>query len=157
MDWLHCQKEAQSAIYILHSNILKINFITVSPHPQGSRSKVGAAPGIETRGGEDGAKRRRVSSVKQPAESSSSGDEGLSALPCLVTLNPGVRIVSVAAGGRHTLALSGKFVYVLDKLPSTHHTIVFAFLEYHLCTLPFMNYTVTLPKIFQRGITFFFF
>ncbi|XP_027772775.1 ultraviolet-B receptor UVR8 isoform X3 [Solanum pennellii] len=73
---------------------------------EGSRSKVGAAPGIETRGGEDGAKRRRVSSVKQPAESSSSGDEGLSALPCLVTLNPGVRIVSVAAGGRHTLALS---------------------------------------------------
>uniref|UniRef100_M1CLF1 Serine/threonine-protein kinase Nek8 n=1 Tax=Solanum tuberosum TaxID=4113 RepID=M1CLF1_SOLTU len=78
----------------------------VSRHPQGSRSKVGAAPGIETRGGEDGAKRRRVSSVKQPAESSSPGDEGPSALPCLVTLNPGLRIVSVAAGGRHTLALS---------------------------------------------------
>lgn len=78
----------------------------VSPHPQGSRSMVGTASGIETRGGEDGAKRRRVSSAKQPAESSSSGDEGLSALPCLVTLNPGVRIVSVAAGGRHTLALS---------------------------------------------------
>ncbi|XP_055811130.1 ultraviolet-B receptor UVR8 isoform X3 [Solanum dulcamara] len=73
---------------------------------EGSRSKVGAPPGIETRGGEDGAKRRRVSSVKQPSESSSSGDEGLSALPCLVTLNPEVRIVSVAAGGRHTLALS---------------------------------------------------
>ncbi|XP_055811129.1 ultraviolet-B receptor UVR8 isoform X2 [Solanum dulcamara] len=80
----------------------------VSPHSQGSRSKVGAPPGIETRGGEDGAKRRRVSSVKQPSESSSSGDEGLSALPCLVTLNPEVRIVSVAAGGRHTLALSGQ-------------------------------------------------
>ncbi|XP_049405781.1 ultraviolet-B receptor UVR8 isoform X1 [Solanum stenotomum] len=78
----------------------------VSRHPQGSRSKVGAAAGIETRGGEDSAKRRRVSSVKQPAESSSPGDEGPSALPCLVTLNPGLRIVSVAAGGRHTLALS---------------------------------------------------
>lgn len=78
----------------------------VSPHPQGSRSTVGAVSGIETRGGEDSAKRRRVSSAKQQAESSSSGDEGLSALPCLVALNSGVRIVSVAAGGRHTLALS---------------------------------------------------
>ncbi|XP_019245319.1 PREDICTED: ultraviolet-B receptor UVR8 isoform X2 [Nicotiana attenuata] len=73
---------------------------------EGSRSTVGAVSGIETRGGEDSAKRRRVSSAKQQAESSSSGDEGLSALPCLVALNPGVRIVSVAAGGRHTLALS---------------------------------------------------
>lgn len=91
---------------------MKINFITVSPHPQGSRSKVGAAPGIETKGVEDGAKRRRVSSAKQQAESSSTGDEGLSALPCLVALNPGVRIVSVAAGGRHTLALSGNFVHL---------------------------------------------
>ncbi|KAJ8542104.1 hypothetical protein K7X08_016970 [Anisodus acutangulus] len=78
----------------------------VSAHTQGSRSTVGAASGIEPRGREDGAKRRRVSSSKQSAESSSSGDEGLSALPCLVGLNPGVRIVSVAAGGRHTLALS---------------------------------------------------
>lgn len=109
-DWLHCQKEAQSAIYILQCNILKINFITVSPHPQGSRSMFGAVSHIETRSGEDSAKRRRVSSAKQQAESSTSGDEGLSALPCLVALNPGVRIVSVAAGGRHTLALSGNFV-----------------------------------------------
>jgi hypothetical protein len=28
-------------------------------------------------------------------------------MPCLVTLNPGVRITSVSAGGRHTLVLSG--------------------------------------------------
>ncbi|XP_016459869.1 ultraviolet-B receptor UVR8 isoform X2 [Nicotiana tabacum] len=80
----------------------------VSPHPQGSRSMFGAVSHIETRSGEDSAKRRRVSSAKQQAESSTSGDEGLSALPCLVALNPGVRIVSVAAGGRHTLALSGQ-------------------------------------------------
>lgn len=102
---------------------MKINFITVSPHPQGLRSTVAAASGIETRGGEDGAKRRRVSSAKKPAESSSSCEEGLSALPCLVSLNPGVRIVSVAAGGRHTLALSG-ILYVLDKPASIHHTSV---------------------------------
>ncbi|KDP44887.1 hypothetical protein JCGZ_01387 [Jatropha curcas] len=75
----------------------------VSPRSQGSRS----SGGIDSRGGGDeSTKRRRVSSVKQIAESSSSADETLSAFPCLVTLNPGVRIASVAAGGRHTLALS---------------------------------------------------
>ena len=58
--------------------------------------------------GDESTKRRRVSSTKQPVESSSSGDEPLSAFPCLVALNPGVRIATVAAGGRHTLALSGK-------------------------------------------------
>ncbi|XP_027921396.1 ultraviolet-B receptor UVR8-like isoform X6 [Vigna unguiculata] len=56
--------------------------------------------------GEESTKRRRVSSSKQTAETSSSSDENLTALPCLVTLNPGIRIASVAAGGRHTLALS---------------------------------------------------
>ncbi|XP_019191893.1 PREDICTED: ultraviolet-B receptor UVR8-like isoform X3 [Ipomoea nil] len=76
----------------------------VSPRFQGSGSAAGAVS--VSRGVEDGAKRRRVSSSRQAAESSSSNDESLSALPCLVTLNPGVRVVSVAAGGRHTLALS---------------------------------------------------
>ncbi|XP_019433156.1 PREDICTED: ultraviolet-B receptor UVR8-like isoform X1 [Lupinus angustifolius] len=75
----------------------------VSPRCQGSRSTEGTA---STTSGEDSMKRRRVSSAKQTAESSSSGDDTLTALPCLVTLNPGVRIASVAAGGRHTLALS---------------------------------------------------
>ncbi|XP_050212038.1 ultraviolet-B receptor UVR8 isoform X2 [Mercurialis annua] len=75
----------------------------VSPRLQGSRSSGGS----DARGsGDEGTKRRRVSSAKQIAESSSSGDETLSAFPCLVMLNPGVRIANVAAGGRHTLALS---------------------------------------------------
>uniref|UniRef100_A0A2P2Q5Y0 Ultraviolet-B receptor UVR8 n=1 Tax=Rhizophora mucronata TaxID=61149 RepID=A0A2P2Q5Y0_RHIMU len=81
----------------------------VSPLSQGSRSIGGSGTlsGIGGKGGGDeSTKRRRISSAKQAAESSSSGDETLSALPCLVTLNPGVRIVTVAAGGRHTLALS---------------------------------------------------
>ncbi|KAK1409441.1 hypothetical protein QVD17_35967 [Tagetes erecta] len=52
-------------------------------------------------------KRRRLSSAKQAGESSSSGDDQpLSTLPCLVALHPGVKITTVAAGGRHTLALS---------------------------------------------------
>ncbi|XP_027160079.1 ultraviolet-B receptor UVR8-like isoform X1 [Coffea eugenioides] len=78
----------------------------VSPRSQGSRSTSGAIPNVDKGGGEETAKRRRISSTKQTAESSSSGDETLSALPCLVTLNPGVRIAAVAAGGRHTLVLS---------------------------------------------------
>ncbi|KAK7276313.1 hypothetical protein RIF29_17452 [Crotalaria pallida] len=75
----------------------------MSPHCQGSRSTRGTAFGTS---GEESTKRRRVSPAKQTAESSSSSDDTLTALPCLVTLNPGVRISSVAAGGRHTLALS---------------------------------------------------
>ncbi|KAL8093493.1 uncharacterized protein LOC141690035 [Apium graveolens] len=76
----------------------------VSPRSQPSKSSGGPA----SAGGEESAnaKRRRVSSAKQAAESSSAADEPLSALPCLVTLSPGVRIATVAAGGRHTLALS---------------------------------------------------
>ncbi|XP_024027320.1 ultraviolet-B receptor UVR8 isoform X1 [Morus notabilis] len=78
----------------------------VSPRSQGSRSSGGAGSANDARGGEESTKRRRVSSAKQAAESSSSAEESLSALPCLVTLNAGVRISTVAAGGRHTLALS---------------------------------------------------
>lgn len=84
----------------------------VSPRSQGSRSSSGTMSATEARGaGEEYSKRRRVSSAKQAGESSSSGDETLSALPCLVTLNPGVRIANVAAGGRHTLALSGNLPF----------------------------------------------
>ncbi|KVI09865.1 Regulator of chromosome condensation 1/beta-lactamase-inhibitor protein II [Cynara cardunculus var. scolymus] len=79
----------------------------VSPRSHGSRSTGGAASGVDGKAiGDENTKRRRVSSTKQVVESSSSGDEPLSALPCLVALNPGVRIATVAAGGRHTLALS---------------------------------------------------
>ncbi|KAL3650190.1 hypothetical protein CASFOL_006593 [Castilleja foliolosa] len=72
----------------------------VNPRTHGSRS------GVDSRGADETSKRRRVSPAKQTAESSSSGDETLSAFPCLVTLNPGIRITAVAAGGRHTLSLS---------------------------------------------------
>ncbi|KAL8051151.1 hypothetical protein ABFS82_06G126400 [Erythranthe guttata] len=77
----------------------------VSPRSHGSRSSGGSVSG-GIRGADETSKRRRVSPAKQVAESSSPVDEPLSAFPCLVTLNPGVRISSVAAGGRHTLALS---------------------------------------------------
>ncbi|KAK7372409.1 hypothetical protein VNO80_05787 [Phaseolus coccineus] len=75
----------------------------VSPRSQGSRSTGGTA---SNNSGEETTKRRRVSAAKQTAESSSSTNDSLTAVPCLVTLNPGIKIASVAAGGRHTLALS---------------------------------------------------
>ncbi|XP_052184195.1 ultraviolet-B receptor UVR8 isoform X2 [Diospyros lotus] len=84
------------------------SFLTeqVSPRSRSSRSSSGTLSGTDSTGGEESAKRRRMSSSKQAAESSLSGDETLSALPCLVALNSGIRIATVAAGGRHTLALS---------------------------------------------------
>ncbi|KAG6488854.1 hypothetical protein ZIOFF_050108 [Zingiber officinale] len=78
----------------------------VSPRSQGSRT---TGSGFDSKVGDENTKRRRISSVKVGPESSSSGDEALSAPPCLVTLNVGVRISIVAAGGRHTLALSACF------------------------------------------------
>lgn len=73
----------------------------------GSRTEASKSIGGTASSGEESTKRRKVSSAKQTAEISSSGDDILTAMPCLVTLNPGVRITSVAAGGRHTLILSG--------------------------------------------------
>ncbi|KAI5407461.1 ultraviolet-B receptor UVR8 isoform X1 [Lathyrus oleraceus] len=72
----------------------------------GSRTEASKSIGGTASSGEESTKRRKVSSAKQTAEISSSGDDILTAMPCLVTLNPGVRITSVAAGGRHTLILS---------------------------------------------------
>lgn len=64
--------------------------------------------------GDETTKRRKVMSQQEP-DTLASIDESLSMPPCLVNLDPGVRITSVAAGGRHTLALSGKLLcgYIL--------------------------------------------
>ncbi|KAK9154365.1 hypothetical protein Sjap_001845 [Stephania japonica] len=79
----------------------------VSPRSQSSKVIGGTVTGLDCRvSGEEGTKRRRISSAKQASDSSASSEETLSALPCLVALNTGVRIINVAAGGRHTLALS---------------------------------------------------
>ncbi|XP_010923232.1 ultraviolet-B receptor UVR8 isoform X2 [Elaeis guineensis] len=77
-----------------------------SPRSQMLRTSRGTVSGPESSGGEESTKRRRLSSAKLEYESPTSGDETLSAPPCLVTLNTGVIIAMVAAGGRHTLALS---------------------------------------------------
>ncbi|GMH19068.1 hypothetical protein Nepgr_020909 [Nepenthes gracilis] len=86
-----------------HSSLLSDQ---VSPRSQGSTTG-GSGSILDSKGvGEEGTKRRKVSATKQTAESSTSSEENLSALPSLVTLSPGVRIAEVAAGGRHTLVLS---------------------------------------------------
>lgn len=109
---LQLRKQTTSPIFLSSVDKLDGHSLAVSPRSQGSRpsSASGPAPsGVDGRGsGEETSKRRRISAAKQAAESSTSADENLSALPCLVALNPGVRITTVAAGGRHTLALSGK-------------------------------------------------
>lgn len=56
--------------------------------------------------GEEIVKRRKLSSAKQESDGSVA-DEFFMASPYIVNLGPGVRITTVAAGGRHTLALSG--------------------------------------------------
>ncbi|GER47229.1 regulator of chromosome condensation family protein [Striga asiatica] len=56
-------------------------------------------PGIE-------AMKRRKVTPQQELDASIPADEILSMPPCLVELDSGVKITSVAAGGRHTLALS---------------------------------------------------
>ncbi|KAL7248388.1 hypothetical protein ACSBR2_003164 [Camellia fascicularis] len=79
----------------------------VSPRFNGSKRTAAAVTQSDNnKPGEESVKQRRISSTKQEVESSTSTDETLSAPPCLVDLDPGVRITSVAAGGRHTLALS---------------------------------------------------
>ncbi|XP_016542341.1 ultraviolet-B receptor UVR8 isoform X3 [Capsicum annuum] len=77
-----------------------------SPRSQGSKSVGGSVAHQDNKKPEETAKRRRIATAKQELESPPPADESLSAPPCIVELDPGVKITSVAAGGRHTLALS---------------------------------------------------
>ncbi|KAG5092137.1 hypothetical protein JHK82_050915 [Glycine max] len=56
--------------------------------------------------GDEVVKRRKITFSRQDSDSQVSGDEFFSVSPSLVTLGNGVKITSVALGGRHTLALS---------------------------------------------------
>ncbi|CAN7015004.1 unnamed protein product [Brassica oleracea var. botrytis] len=56
--------------------------------------------------GEEPVKRRRVSTTKDETEGLTSGEDYFATTPSLVSVGLGVRITSVATGGRHTLALS---------------------------------------------------
>lgn len=61
--------------------------------------------------GDEAVKRRKVSFSKQDSDSQASGDEFFTVSPSIVTLGNGVKITSVAVGGRHSLALSGSMKY----------------------------------------------
>ncbi|XP_068340725.1 ultraviolet-B receptor UVR8-like isoform X2 [Pyrus communis] len=79
----------------------------VKSMPQGFNLTGGTVSHLDSkRAREEIAKRRKISSAKVESESSTGGKEFFNPSPCLVTLGPGVRITTVAAGGRHTLALS---------------------------------------------------
>lgn len=79
----------------------------VSPRSRGSNMSGGVASQADNRkGGDEVSKRRRIAAAKEESEGLTSGDEYFTASPCLVTPGVGVRIINVAAGGRHTLALS---------------------------------------------------
>ncbi|CAJ2637648.1 unnamed protein product [Trifolium pratense] len=56
--------------------------------------------------GEEAGKRRKISFAKQESDSQTSGDDFFIVSPSLVNFGQGVKITSVAVGGRHTLALS---------------------------------------------------
>ncbi|XP_006341004.1 RCC1 domain-containing protein 1-like isoform X4 [Solanum tuberosum] len=77
-----------------------------SPQSQGSKPIGGSVAHQDNKKPEETAKRRRTMTAKQELESPPLADESLSAPACIVELDPGVKITSVAAGGRHTLALS---------------------------------------------------
>jgi hypothetical protein len=83
----------------------------VSAKDQGSNLTGGAIALVDDkRMGDETVKRRKLSPAKQESESSTTGDDYFTISPCLVNLGAGVRITAVAAGGRHTLILSGKSI-----------------------------------------------
>ncbi|KAK7292917.1 hypothetical protein RJT34_15774 [Clitoria ternatea] len=61
--------------------------------------------------GEEVVKRRKISFSRQDSDGQASGEDFFTVSPSLVTLGHGVKITSVAVGGRHTLALSGSMKY----------------------------------------------
>ncbi|KAI4354553.1 hypothetical protein L6164_003405 [Bauhinia variegata] len=83
------------------------SLITEPGSPQGSNTSSGSDSYPDNKKvGEDIVNRRKISSAKQEPDSPASRDEFFTVSPSLVTLSHGVKITSVATGGRHTLALS---------------------------------------------------
>lgn len=80
--------------------------MTGSPRSQGSKSIVGAPHSNDKKAADENTKRRKIE-IPQEFDPPIYPDETLSMAPCLVNMDPGIKITSVAAGGRHSLALSG--------------------------------------------------
>ncbi|WCJ28344.1 Regulator of chromosome condensation (RCC1) family protein [Euphorbia peplus] len=78
----------------------------VSPSAQGSNVTGGSVQLDNKKAGEENGKKRKVSVAKEEFETSSPAEDFFTLSPSLIALGPGVKITNVAAGGRHTLALS---------------------------------------------------
>ncbi|KAF7825627.1 ultraviolet-B receptor UVR8-like [Senna tora] len=86
--------------------------VTEQGSPQGSNTSSGSDSQLDNKKvGEEIVKRRKMSSNKQETDIPSPGDELFTVSPSIITLGHGVKITSVAAGGRHSLALSGSMKY----------------------------------------------
>ncbi|XP_030480783.1 ultraviolet-B receptor UVR8 isoform X3 [Cannabis sativa] len=73
---------------------------------QGSSLTAGAGSHENKKAGEEVVKKRKITQAKQESENLMSSEEFFAVSPSIVTLGAGIRIITVAAGGRHTLALS---------------------------------------------------
>ncbi|KAI4356512.1 hypothetical protein L6164_000531 [Bauhinia variegata] len=83
------------------------SLVTEPGSPQGSNTSSGSDSHPDNKKvGEEIVKRRKISPAKQESDSPASGDDFFTVDPSIVTLSHGVKITSVATGGRHTLALS---------------------------------------------------
>ncbi|CAJ1800855.1 unnamed protein product [Sphenostylis stenocarpa] len=74
--------------------------------PQSSNTSSGSDSHPDKKVGDDVVKRRKISFTRQDSDGQASGDEFFTVSPYVVSLGNGVKITSVAVGGRHTLALS---------------------------------------------------
>jgi alpha-tubulin suppressor-like RCC1 family protein len=94
-------------IFLLLMDMVTFSIVIVSPASQGSNAASGTTLQNENQKvGEESVKRRRVSTAKDETEGHTSGGDFFATTPSLVSVGLGVRITSVATGGRHTLALS---------------------------------------------------
>ncbi|XP_054784175.1 ultraviolet-B receptor UVR8-like isoform X2 [Prosopis cineraria] len=83
------------------------SLVTEQGSPQGSNTSNGSDSQLDNKKvGEETIKRRKISPARLESDSPSSGDEFFTVSPSLITFGHGVKITTVAAGGRHTLALS---------------------------------------------------
>ncbi|XP_073221979.1 uncharacterized protein [Cicer arietinum] len=128
--WAHCATVSDGEVYLwgwkecVPSGKVFTDLITVgnlqkdvagkqssSVAEQGSPQSPNTSSGSDShqdnkKVGEEAGKRRKIAFAKQESESQASGEDLFVVSPSLVTLGHGVKITSVAVGGRHTLALS---------------------------------------------------
>ena len=105
--WAHCASVTEEGSLQKDISGKQSSSIADQGSPQSSNTSSGSDSHHDNKKvGEEAIKRRKISFARQESDSPASGDEFFTVSPSLITLGPGVKITSVAAGGRHTLALS---------------------------------------------------